>query len=170
MVSGPDISGDFRLFPASADFEEACGVDESTQVSQDLYLTYAGLPVDPADGRRMSTVRAAALAGVTDRTVRNWRADSSFAARERMVRRQGVAQAKQTAQAAVGVLLPQAVHTLAECLADEAVSASVRARIAMKVLDWCGAGESEAHPGLDPWGDLLRQLVEVGVDAEDDVA
>ncbi len=140
------------------------------QVSQDIYLTYASLPVDPANGRRMSTTRAAALAGVTDRTVRNWRADPHFVARERQARSQGVIYARKVAQAAAGVLLPQAVSILADFLQDQEVSASVRARIAVKVLDWCGAGEPEAHPGADLWGDLLRQLVEVGEDAEDNVA
>ncbi len=142
------------------------------QVSQNIYLVYAGLPVDARSGKRMSTTRAAALAGVTDRTVRNWRADPHFVARERQARSQGVIHVRKVARAAAGVLLPQAVSILADFLQDQEVSASVRARIAVKVLDWCGAGEPEAHPGVDVWGDLLRQLVEVeaDADAEDNVA
>jgi hypothetical protein len=137
----------------------------TTEATQDLYLSYIGLPLDPSGQRRMSTTRAAKLAGVTDRTVRNWRSNPSFAARERAMRESGVALAKQQAQSAAAVLVTGAIQTLAACLHDPTVSPAVRARIAIKVMEWCLAGdEGDSYSADDPWARLLQELQEVGQD------
>jgi hypothetical protein len=103
---------------------------DTTEATQDLYLSYIRLPIDPACNRRMSTARAAKLAGVTDRTVRNWRSNPAFAARERAARESGMVLARQQAQSAATVLLAGAVQALAASLYDPAVSPAVRARVA----------------------------------------
>jgi hypothetical protein len=110
----------------------------------------------------MSTSRAAKLAGVTDRTVRNWRSNPAFAARERAARQSGMALARQQAQSAATVLLADAVQALAASLYDPAVSPAVRARVAIKVVEWClGKNEPDSYSEDDPWARLLQELQKV---------
>lgn len=136
-----------------------------TEPTQDLYLSYIGLPIDPSGKRRMSTTQAAKLAGVTDRTVRNWRRDISFAARERAARESGVALARQQAQSAAAVLVTGAIQTLAACLHDKTVSPAVQARVAIKVMEWClGKNEQDSYSVDDPWARLLQDLRKAGSD------
>jgi hypothetical protein len=109
--------------------------------------------------------RVAKLAGVTDRTVRNWRSNAAFAARERAARESGMVLARQQAQSAAAILLAGAVQPLSASLHDPAVAPAVRARVAIKVVEWClGRNEPDSYSEDDPWARLLQELQKVGAD------
>lgn len=133
---------------------------------QALYLAYRAMPAHPESGKRMTQTAAAKLAGVDSSTVTRWkREDEQFRARESEVRREGIGRVTEQAKAGAAALLPTAIYTMAQIIRDKEANEHVRAQIAIKLMEWCGAGQPlQIEIGGDPWGAVLQELARVGTD------
>lgn len=162
MSSNVPVSGDLSAAPTAASGSESG--------PRTLYLAYMSLPINPATGRAMTKAAAAALAGVDKRTVTRWEQDAGFRAAVAKAQNAGVEDHRATARAGGAALLASAIYVYAELLRDPQAPATVRAQLAIKILELMGASvvDVPGPAGSDVWAGLLSRLAVTPPPGQDD--